>query len=184
MRCSGIPAPETPVEPAAGAPIEQPAAAALALRRSVFEAVDGFDERYFPAWFEDVDLARRLADRGERMLYLPAALCRHRQGSSVGALGYGGLPRRLRSQSLPLPRPAPRPRLVVGVSRPGRAGRSGPPAPPAAAPAGARREPRGGRPGPDRGRPRQPFGLGHGAAGARRIGGASERSSEPLEPSA
>ena len=75
-------------EPAAGAPIEQPAAAALALRRSVFEAVDGFDERYFPAWFEDVDLARRLADRGDRMLYLPTALCRHRQGSSVGALGY------------------------------------------------------------------------------------------------
>jgi GT2 family glycosyltransferase len=77
------------VEPAAGAPIEQPAAAALALRRSVFEDVDGFDESYFPAWFEDVDLARRLADRGERMLYLPAALCRHRQGSSLGALGYG-----------------------------------------------------------------------------------------------
>ena len=63
-------------EPAAGAAIEQPAAAALALRRSV-------------AWFEDVDLARRLADRGHLLLYHPAALFRHRQGSSVGALGYG-----------------------------------------------------------------------------------------------
>ena len=77
------------VEPAAGTPIEQPAAAALALRRSIFEAAGGFDESFFPAWFEDVDLARRLADRGERLLYLPAALFRHRQGSSVGALGYG-----------------------------------------------------------------------------------------------
>lgn len=79
--------PEAP--PAAGTPIEQPAAAALALRRSVFEAVGGFDDRFYPAWFEDVDLARRLADRGHRLLYLPAALCRHRQGSSVGELGYG-----------------------------------------------------------------------------------------------
>ncbi len=76
-------------EPAAGAAIEQPAAAALALRRSVFEALGGFDEAFYPAWFEDVDLARRLADRGQPLLYLPEALCRHRQGSSVGALGYG-----------------------------------------------------------------------------------------------
>ena len=77
------------VEPTAGTPIEQPAAAALALRRSIFEEVDGFDESFFPAWFEDVDLARRLADRGADLLYLPTALFRHRQGSSVGALGYG-----------------------------------------------------------------------------------------------
>lgn len=76
-------------EPEAGTPIEQPAAAALALRRSVFEAIGGFDDAFFPAWFEDVDLARRLADRGDPLLYLPQALFRHRQGSSVGALGYG-----------------------------------------------------------------------------------------------
>lgn len=77
------------VEPAPGTPIEQPAAAALALRRAVFDELGGFDERFFPAWFEDVDLARRLADRGHRLLYLPEATFRHRQGSSVGALGYG-----------------------------------------------------------------------------------------------
>ncbi|MGE0640010.1 MAG: glycosyltransferase [Thermoanaerobaculia bacterium] len=75
-------------EPAEGTPIEQPAAAALALRRAAFEAVDGFDERFFPAWFEDVDLARRLADAGLRLLYLPRAVVRHRQGGSVGTLGY------------------------------------------------------------------------------------------------
>ncbi|MEO8196704.1 MAG: glycosyltransferase [Thermoanaerobaculia bacterium] len=77
------------VEPATGTPVEQPAAAALALRRDLFEALGGFDEGFFPAWFEDVDLARRIADRGERLLYLPAAEFRHRQGSSVSALGYG-----------------------------------------------------------------------------------------------
>jgi len=76
------------VAPPAGTPIEQPAAAALALRRSVFDAVGGYDEQFFPAWFEDVDLARRLADRGQPLLYLPASLFRHRQGSSVAELGY------------------------------------------------------------------------------------------------
>jgi len=78
-----------PAPPDAGARIEQPAAAALALRREVFERLGGFDERFAPAWFEDVDLARRLADAGEQLRYLPSAVFRHRTGSSVGALGYG-----------------------------------------------------------------------------------------------
>ncbi len=77
-------------EPPAGTPVEQPAAAALALRRGEFEALAGFDEGYWPAWFEDVDLARRLADRGRPLLYHPAARFSHRVGSSLPALGYGG----------------------------------------------------------------------------------------------
>lgn len=76
-------------EPAEGSTIEQPAAAALALRRELFESVGGFDDRFFPAWFEDVDLARRLADAGHRLFYLPRAVIQHRQGSSVASLGYG-----------------------------------------------------------------------------------------------
>lgn len=76
-------------EPAAGAAVGQPAAAALALRRAVFERVGGFDERFHPAWFEDVDLARRLAAAGERILYAPDAEFVHRGGSSVASLGYG-----------------------------------------------------------------------------------------------
>src|SRR5829696_4485215 len=43
-------------EPAPGAPVEQPAAAALALRRQALAAVGGFDDGFHPAWFEDVDL--------------------------------------------------------------------------------------------------------------------------------
>ena len=118
-------------EPPAGARIGQPAAAALALRRSALEMPDspsagpteapamlgsrsrsrrvldtegatsrgasrapristfGFDERFHPAWFEDVDLARRLAGAGRPLLYWPAAVFRHRLGGSVPALGYG-----------------------------------------------------------------------------------------------
>jgi hypothetical protein len=76
-------------EPAAGAPVEQPAAAALALRRDALAALGGFDERFFPAWFEDVDLARRLRDGGATVLYWPEARFRHRLGTSVPLLGYG-----------------------------------------------------------------------------------------------
>jgi N-acetylglucosaminyl-diphospho-decaprenol L-rhamnosyltransferase len=76
-------------EPPAGTPIEQPAAAALALRRSALAAAGGLDERFHPAWFEDVDLARRLRRTGARLLYWPAARFRHALGSTVPHLGYG-----------------------------------------------------------------------------------------------
>jgi len=76
-------------EPAAGAPIEQPAAAAWALRRAAFDSVRGFDDRFHPAWMEDVDLAKRLAAVGAQTLYWPAARCQHALGSTVSRLGYG-----------------------------------------------------------------------------------------------
>jgi GT2 family glycosyltransferase len=76
-------------EPPAGAAVEQPAAAALALRRQAFAAVGGFDAAFHPAWFEDVDLARRLQRQGLKILYWPAARFRHRLGSTVPRLGYG-----------------------------------------------------------------------------------------------
>ena len=73
-------------EPEPGAPVEQPAAAALALRRNAFE---GFDAGFYPAWFEDVDLARRMKKAGLVLRYWPAAVFRHELGSSVPRLGYG-----------------------------------------------------------------------------------------------
>ncbi|MBV8201575.1 MAG: glycosyltransferase, partial [Acidobacteria bacterium] len=70
-------------EPRPGAPVEQPAAAALALRRDALLAAGGLDERFHPAWFEDVDLARRLRQAGRPLLYWPAARFRHALGSTV-----------------------------------------------------------------------------------------------------
>lgn len=75
-------------EPPAAMPVEQPAAAALALRRRVFDAVGGMDPGFFPAWYEDVDLARRLRAAGDRLLYWPAARFRHGLGSTVPRLGF------------------------------------------------------------------------------------------------
>ena len=67
--------------------VEQAAAAALAVRRDAFVRIGGFDERYVPAWYEDVDLCARLAAEGA-ILYLPEARVRHRGGSSASRLGY------------------------------------------------------------------------------------------------
>lgn len=76
-------------EPDPGTPIEQPAAAALALKRQDLVAVGGMDEGFQPAWFEDVDLAYRLAAAGMKLLYFPASRFVHAQGSTVPLLGYG-----------------------------------------------------------------------------------------------
>ncbi len=67
--------------------IEQAAAAAMAIRRSAFERLGGFDEGFVPAWFEDVDLCARLSRAGT-LLYWPEARFRHRGGVSSMTLGY------------------------------------------------------------------------------------------------
>jgi N-acetylglucosaminyl-diphospho-decaprenol L-rhamnosyltransferase len=76
-------------EPEPGAPVEQPAAAALAFRREALDRVGGLDAGFHPAWFEDVDLARRLRSAGAVLRYWPAARFRHHLGSTVPRLGYG-----------------------------------------------------------------------------------------------
>jgi N-acetylglucosaminyl-diphospho-decaprenol L-rhamnosyltransferase len=50
--------------------------AALAVRRSAFEDVGGFDEAYF-MYFEEVDLCRRLADAGWETHFVPGARVAH-----------------------------------------------------------------------------------------------------------
>jgi N-acetylglucosaminyl-diphospho-decaprenol L-rhamnosyltransferase len=62
--------------------VEQPAAAALVIRRTVFDETGPFDERYSPAWFEDVDYCRRLHESGHAIFLVPSAKVTHRGGSS------------------------------------------------------------------------------------------------------
>jgi GT2 family glycosyltransferase len=84
-----IPAgPGSDAEPAPGATIEQPAAAALAMRRQTLVEIGGFDENFHPAWFEDVDLAARLNLQGAKIRYCPSAVFTHQLGASVSKLGY------------------------------------------------------------------------------------------------
>ena len=63
--------------------VEQPAAACLLVQRKVLERLNGFDEDFRPAWFEDVDLCRRIHDNGGRIIFEPAAEFQHHGGSSL-----------------------------------------------------------------------------------------------------
>lgn len=69
--------------------IEQPAAAALMLRRSVVDEVGPFDESFAPAWFEDVDYAMRLAKAGRTVSLVPRAVAKHRGGASLEHVAFG-----------------------------------------------------------------------------------------------
>ena len=55
--------------------------ACMMVRRSAFEAVGGFDPRYFMYW-EDADVCRRLRSRGYHVRYVPGATVVHRVGHS------------------------------------------------------------------------------------------------------
>jgi GT2 family glycosyltransferase len=57
--------------------------AALAIRRTAFETVGGFDEDYFMYW-EEVDFCRRLADAGFETHYAPVTSVLHVGGVSTG----------------------------------------------------------------------------------------------------
>lgn len=69
--------------------IEQPAAAYWLLRKEAWQEIGGFDERFFPAWFEDVDFCRRLHNAGRQILLFPDCPAFHRGGYSLEHLGYG-----------------------------------------------------------------------------------------------
>lgn len=92
---SGAPAFGQPPRIIAG--VEQPAAAAWLVRREVWRQLGGLDERFAPAWWEDVDFCARLAGVAadpafpatEGFLVVPAAIVRHLGGSSVGEIGSG-----------------------------------------------------------------------------------------------
>lgn len=68
--------------------VEQPAAAALLIRREVFEEIGGLDEQFSPAWFEDVDFCRRLAQVDKEVFVVPAARARHVGGASLEHMPY------------------------------------------------------------------------------------------------
>ncbi len=76
------------LEPAHGTPVAQPAAGVLLLRRSAVAMIGGFDPAFFPAWFEDVDLAQRFADAGFVGRYARDVEIVHDGGASVPSLGF------------------------------------------------------------------------------------------------
>jgi hypothetical protein len=68
--------------------VEQPAGACLAITHTMWDKLGGFDEQFFPVWFEDVDLCKRLRDAAGRIFYCPGARFRHAGAHSVGQLSF------------------------------------------------------------------------------------------------
>lgn len=66
--------------------VEQPAGAFLMISRSAWQHIGGFDERFYPVWFEDVDFCLRLRQAGYRILYCSAAVAAHAGGASAALL--------------------------------------------------------------------------------------------------
>ena len=63
--------------------VDQPAGAMLMVRNDVWALLNGFDEQFFPVWFEDVDFCRRAAEAGFRAAYVPSVEGSHEGGHSV-----------------------------------------------------------------------------------------------------
>ena len=66
--------------------VPQPAAACILIRNQAFQAIDGFDSSYWPAWFEDVDFCKRLSTAGWLSAVTASAEIVHEGGYSVKAL--------------------------------------------------------------------------------------------------
>jgi GT2 family glycosyltransferase len=63
--------------------VDYSSANGLLVRRVAWDAVGGFDEHYFPAYYEDVDLCMRLRDQGFRVVYEPEARLVHLESQST-----------------------------------------------------------------------------------------------------
>lgn len=68
--------------------VAQPAGAMLMIRRSAWQAIGGFDERFHPIWFEDVDFCWRLRAAGYRIGFVPHAVAEHIGGHSAARLSW------------------------------------------------------------------------------------------------
>jgi hypothetical protein len=66
--------------------VDYSSANGLLVVRSVWDEVGGFDERYFPAYFEDVDFSLTLAAHGYGTKYEPRATLVHRTSQSTSTV--------------------------------------------------------------------------------------------------
>lgn len=63
-------------------PVDYCSACSLLVRRQPWEALGGFDPRFFPAYYEDVDLCFGLARAGYRTFFQPRSRALHRETAS------------------------------------------------------------------------------------------------------
>jgi GT2 family glycosyltransferase len=59
-------------------------AASVMIPKSLFEKVGRFDQKYSPAYYEDTDLAFKVAQSGYKVLYQPLSVVIHHEGATAG----------------------------------------------------------------------------------------------------
>lgn len=59
-------------------------AASLLIRKDLFDRLGGFDRRYAPAFYEDVDLCFGVRSLGYKVIYQPASRLIHYEGATAG----------------------------------------------------------------------------------------------------
>lgn len=64
------------------AEVEQPMAAALIVKKKILDEVGNMDER-FKMFFNDVDLCKKIIDKGYKIIFYPEAKIRHSKGVSI-----------------------------------------------------------------------------------------------------
>jgi GT2 family glycosyltransferase/glycosyltransferase involved in cell wall biosynthesis len=66
-------------------------AASLLIRRDIFERLGGFDRRYAPAYYEDVDLCFGVRSLGFKVIYQPMSRLVHYEGATAGRDATAGM---------------------------------------------------------------------------------------------
>ncbi len=61
--------------------VDQVMGACFLMRRAAFDAIGGFDERYF-IWMEEVDVCKAVKEKGWDVVYTPVATVKHHLGQS------------------------------------------------------------------------------------------------------
>lgn len=69
--------------------VEQPAGACFLFRRIDWERLGGFDEGFYPVWYEDVDFCHRLLRAGGTIWFSPEVKVLHHGGHSVQKIDVG-----------------------------------------------------------------------------------------------
>jgi GT2 family glycosyltransferase len=67
--------------------------ASLLIEAALFRDIGGFDPRYAPAYCEDMDLAFAVRARGRKVIYEPASVVIHDEGTSSGTGPFAGVKR-------------------------------------------------------------------------------------------
>jgi GT2 family glycosyltransferase len=73
--------------------VDYSSGACLAMPRALFRELGGFDARYAPAYYEDVDLAFSVRAKGRKVFYQPAATIVHFEGRTSGTDVTSGIKR-------------------------------------------------------------------------------------------